>query len=234
MRKYVLFMVSAWLLNACSHADGDADAAVKERARQFAEAYFNYDFISARSLATPESEKWLRFAASNVTQEDVDLINATSKSTSIAVTDCHRLDDTTTCVRVIVYNAVLKDTIGRPAHVASEADFALTLVNREGTYLVRMEGLPSQRALSVAKKKTVFFNLVSIYPETRFVHRIATMLRNGNEQPRGDDRCNHLCTCNRYMSCGDVHRRMSVHFPTETLEHGYKRYPVFHALNQSR
>lgn len=143
MRKYVLFMVSAWLLNACSHADGDADAAVKERARQFAEAYFNYDFAGARRFVTPESEKWLRFAASNVTQEDVDLVNAVSpESVEMVATACQHEDDSTARVMVIVYNAVLKDSLGQPAHVAEEAEFTLTLVSRDGGYLVRMEGLP--------------------------------------------------------------------------------------------
>ena len=155
MRKYVLFGVAAWLLNACSPSETDLNAAAKEQAQQFAEAYFNYDFDQARRFVTPESEKWLRFAASNVTQEDVDLINATSDQVSVAATDCQYQDDSTTCVRVIVYNAVLKGSLGRPAHTASEAEFVLTLVNRDGAYLVKLEGLPrneSQRALSVAKK----------------------------------------------------------------------------------
>ena len=155
MRKYVLFIAALCFLTACSHSETDSDAVVKEQAEKFAEAYFNYDFGKAHRFVTPESGKWLRFAASNVTQEDIDLINATSDQVSVTATDCQYQDDSTTCVRVIVYNAVLKGGFGRPAHTASEAEFVLTLVNRGGAYLVKMEGLPrneSQRALSVAKK----------------------------------------------------------------------------------
>ena len=142
MRKYVLFVAALCFLTACSHTETDSDATVKEQAEKFAEAYFNYDFGKAHRFATPESKKWLRFAASNVTQEDIDLINATSNKISVVATDCHHQDDSTTCVRVIVYNAVLKDDLGRPAHTATEAEFVLTLVNREGDYLVKMDGLP--------------------------------------------------------------------------------------------
>ena len=142
MRKYLLFMVAIMLLNACSQSAADPDAAVKAQAQRFAEAYFNYDFDKACRFVTPESEKWLRFAASNVTQEDVDMINATSAEVSVAVTDCQHQSDSVACVRVIVYNAVLKNNLEQPAYVADEADFALTLVNRAGDYLIKLESLP--------------------------------------------------------------------------------------------
>ena len=142
MRKYVLFVVAAWLLNACSHAEIDADAAAKEQAQKFAEAYFNYDFVKARQFVTSDSEKWLRFAASNVVQEDVDLLNAIQKSASVEVTDCDYQNDSVAHVTLAVYNVVLKDSIGQPAYMAGEAEFALSLVKRNGDYQVRMEGLP--------------------------------------------------------------------------------------------
>ena len=139
MKKFVFFVAALWLLNACSLNAVDPDAEVKEQACEFAEAYFNYDFIKARRFVTPESEKWLRFAASNVTQEDVALMNATSRTVSIAATDCYHQNDSTVCVMATVYNAVMKDSIGQPAHVAEAAKFTLTLVRRGDKYQVRME-----------------------------------------------------------------------------------------------
>ena len=134
--------MAAWLLSACNHGEVDSDAALKKQAEDFAVAYFNYDYTKARQFVTPESEKWLRFAASNVTQEDIDLINAASETVAVAATDCCHQNDSMVCVRVIVYNAVLKDSLERSAHTASEAEFVLTLVNRDRAYLVKMEGLP--------------------------------------------------------------------------------------------
>ena len=142
MRKSVLFIAVLWLLNACGFGVGAPDADVKEQAQEFAEAYFNYDFITACRFATSESEKWLRYAASNVTQEDVDLINANSERASAEVTACHRQNDSIAHVMVMVHHAMLKDSIGHPVYVADEIEFALTLVRRDGNYLVRMEGLP--------------------------------------------------------------------------------------------
>ena len=142
MKIYSLLIAAAWLLNACDGAETEPDAGIKEQARKFAEAYFNYDFATASHLATPESEKWLRFAASNVTQEDIDVINGTPEAATAEVTKCCHLDDSTARVVVTVSGVVLKDSIGQPAHVASEAEFALTLVRRNDDYIVRMEGLP--------------------------------------------------------------------------------------------
>ena len=142
MRRCVLFVMTLWLLNACGYIGADPDGTIREQAQRFAEAYFSCNYAEACRLATPESEKWLRFAASNVTQEDVDFINAASETVSAAVTECYHENDSTARVVVTVYNGVLKDSLARPAYVAADAWFTLTLVNREGTYLVRMEGLP--------------------------------------------------------------------------------------------
>ena len=138
MRKFVLFIAALWLLNACGLNATDPDADVKEQACKFAEAYFNYDFVKARRFVTPESEKWLRFAASIVTQEDVDLINATSETVSVSVTDCYHQNDSTARVTMTVYNAVVKDSLERPARMASETEVALMLVRRGDEYRVKM------------------------------------------------------------------------------------------------
>ena len=145
MRKGILFVIIVCLLNACRPTADNSDIAIREQAQKFAEAYFAYDFIRAARFATPESEKWLRFAASNVTQEEIDLINATSKTADIEVTNCYPQNDSTTLVMMTVFNAILKDTLGHPAHMANEADFALTLVKRNGDYQVKMEGLPRNK-----------------------------------------------------------------------------------------
>ena len=139
MKKSVSFVAALWLLNACAPGAADPDADVKEQACKFAEAYFGYDFVKARLFVTPESEKWLRFAASNVTQEDVDLLNATSEAVSVAATDCCHQNDSTARVMVTVCNAVVKDSLERPARVAGEAEFALMLVRRGDEYRVKME-----------------------------------------------------------------------------------------------
>ena len=62
------------LFIGCYETEKDPDAKVLSNVTAFAEAYFNYDFEKAKRMVTPESEKWLRFIASNITQEDIDLV----------------------------------------------------------------------------------------------------------------------------------------------------------------
>ena len=62
---------------ATSCADGAADKeekAAEAAAEAFASCYFNYDFAGARPYCTESSLKWLSFAASNVTQTDLDVL----------------------------------------------------------------------------------------------------------------------------------------------------------------
>ena len=46
---------------------------LEERADSFSTAFFNYQFKEAMKHVDEESEKWLQYVATNVTQEDVDI-----------------------------------------------------------------------------------------------------------------------------------------------------------------
>ena len=142
MKNLVLLIFCICFLASCEEKDQDPHAKARQRVSAFAEAYFNYDFGSALKLVTPESEKWLRFAASNMTQEDIDLLNAQQAAASVSVEDCASLNDSTTATTLRVTNFMVKDSIGRAGHIVDEALFRLLLVNRDGKYYVRMDGLP--------------------------------------------------------------------------------------------
>ena len=71
--KKLLIMALTLSMTACSMIQSDDDKAT-EIAVQWGEAYFNCDFHAAEKLSTPESLRWLQFAASNTTQEDLDLL----------------------------------------------------------------------------------------------------------------------------------------------------------------
>lgn len=142
MKKCLVFIASMLLLNSCSDADSNNHEELVECAETFAAAYFNLDYQKASELVTTESVKWLNYAASNVTQEDVDLYNAQSESAQVSVNDVTSIDDTTSIVAVTVGAFLQKDSITRPSHMVEEASFDLTVVRRGKQYLVKMEGLP--------------------------------------------------------------------------------------------
>ena len=142
MKNLVLLIFCACFLACCEEKNQDPHAKARQRVSAFAEAYFNYEFGSALRLVTPESEKWLHFAASNITQEDIDLLNAQQTAASVSVEDCAFVNDSTTAATVRVTNFMVKDSIGQAGHIVDEALFKLMLVNRDGKYYVRMDGLP--------------------------------------------------------------------------------------------
>ena len=135
-------MVCLCALTGCYDNEADPNAEIKECVIDFAEAYFNYEFMEARERVTPESEKWLRFAASNMTQEDIDMLNAKSVPATTAVNDITTVDDTTAIAVVEVKDFLQKDSIGKAGSIVDEATFALTVIKRNKKYFVRMEGLP--------------------------------------------------------------------------------------------
>ena len=142
MRKNVFLMVCLYALSGCIDNEADPNAKIKECAIDFAEAYFNYDFKKAQRWVTPESVKWLQFAASNVSQEDIDLINEQEDEATVEVAEFEYVNDSVSVVTVEVQSFLQKDSIGKAGSMTDQATFRLTVVERDGKPRVRMEGLP--------------------------------------------------------------------------------------------
>ena len=76
--KKLLIWALALSLTACSMLRDDDQATAV--AVEWGEAFFNCDYHAAEALCTPESRRWLQFAASNTTQHDLDMLKATGCS----------------------------------------------------------------------------------------------------------------------------------------------------------
>ncbi len=142
MKRLVLFALGLLLCIGCEQTEKDLDAKVLEHVAAFAEAYFNYDFEKARKMVTPDSEKWLKFAASNVTQEDVDLLNAQEGVATVVAEDYERLNDSALVVTLTVRDFLTKDSLGATGRIEAEGEFRIIAIRHDKSFLVRMEGLP--------------------------------------------------------------------------------------------
>ena len=140
MKKTILQLIAALLLVTCSPGRSNTDEQAQETAAEFAEAYFNYDFQTAGNYTTPESRKWLSYAASNVTQAIVDLYNAQEVRATADIADFYWANDTTAIVNIIVNHYITNDSIGASPRIAEEGSFSLTIVRRDDKMLVRMGG----------------------------------------------------------------------------------------------
>ncbi len=138
MRQLILLM-AAVMMAGCSQNSGGNGAAM-EVAANWADAYFNCDFHEAAEYATPESGKWLRFAASNTTEQDLQTIEG--KATATADDYFTVANDTLRVVTLHVSNFLKPSAVGSQAQLQEEGTFLVTVVKRDGRWKVRMEGLP--------------------------------------------------------------------------------------------
>ena len=119
----------------------DGDGAAREVARDWADAGFNCDYQDALDYVTPESEKYLRFAASNTTEHDLELLR--ERPAEIAVLDDFtEANDTLRVVTLQVRNLLSADITAKEPQLIESGTFLVTVVRRDGKWRVRMEGLP--------------------------------------------------------------------------------------------
>ena len=138
--KKTLVLALSLLLAACDMIQNDDNEATST-AVQWGEAFFNCDYHAAEALCTPESRRWLQFAASNTTQQDLDLLK--QHAAQIEATDFFpEANDTLRVVELVVRNSVKPTVAGEEPSQVDEALFHTTVVKRNGYWLVRMASLP--------------------------------------------------------------------------------------------
>ncbi|MDD7258427.1 MAG: hypothetical protein PUH24_09220 [Prevotellaceae bacterium] len=142
MKNHWYFLLLAFMLASCSSKNDDDNAQLAEMADSFAANYFSYDFSGALRFCTEESAKWLHYAASNVTQEDIDVLKGLEAKADITIGSIYILDDSTAAIEMAVSHFLEMDSIGKAGKMVDEATFSINAVKRNGKWKIRMEGLP--------------------------------------------------------------------------------------------
>ena len=144
--KKTLVLALSLLLAACDMIQNDDNEATST-AVQWGEAFFNCDYHAAEALCTPESRRWLQFAASNTTQQDLDLLK--QHAAQVEATDFFpEANDTLRVVELVVCNSVKPTVAGEEPSQIDKAVFHTTVVKRNGSWLVRMASLPQSEKQS--------------------------------------------------------------------------------------
>ncbi|WP_237072261.1 MULTISPECIES: hypothetical protein [Prevotella] len=126
---------------SCNHP-GSEDS-LTENADSFSCYYFNWQYQKALRYVTPESEKWLRFEASQVHQVDVDMLKSKDEGAACEIGEVTYLnDDSLATVKVDVKNYLAKDTIGADSHIVEKATFVLNMVYKNDKWLVKLNSIP--------------------------------------------------------------------------------------------
>lgn len=131
----------ATLLFSCNMPSSVNPSNAEDVAEAFAENYFNLRYKNSAKYCTQESEKWISFAASQITREDIELLHGLEEEASVEVSDVSG-DDTECHATIKVTNYFEADTIGKKGHVVNEGLFDILLVKEGKAWKVRMEGLP--------------------------------------------------------------------------------------------
>lgn len=143
LMRYLYALLLLAIIAGCDFDSNDGSVQSDECALQWAEAFFNYNFKRAAKLTTPESQKWLRYAASNMTEEDLDVIRQQDEPAEVTLVSIDEVDDTTWQAVVEVDHLVMPDTIGHPVKPYGQPkQFSLSIVRRNKRMFVHMNGLP--------------------------------------------------------------------------------------------
>ena len=138
--KKLLILAMVLSLTACNLTNRE-DTLATDVAVQWGEAFFNCDYHAAQALSTPESRRWLQFAASNTTQQDLDLLK--QHAAEVEATDYFpAANDTLRVVQLVVRNSLSPAVNGGAPLQVDEALFSVTVVKRNNQWLVRMASLP--------------------------------------------------------------------------------------------
>jgi hypothetical protein len=138
--KKLLILAMVLSLTACNLTNRE-DTLATDVAVQWGEAFFNCDYHAAQALSTPESRRWLQFAASNTTQQDLDLLK--QHAAEVEATDYFpAANDTLRVVQLVVRNSLSPAANGGAPLQVDEALFSVTVVKRNDQWLVRMASLP--------------------------------------------------------------------------------------------
>lgn len=138
----VAITTSLYTLTGCQAHEGSEEQ-LENNLDSFATYYYNWQFPKAIKFCTASSEPWLKYAASNVHEADVELLRNKAEDATVEINDIDFSDDgANATVSITVYNFLQMDTIGQEAHLVEEADFHLPMSIENGVWKIRMVNLP--------------------------------------------------------------------------------------------
>ncbi|MGM9700110.1 MAG: hypothetical protein ACI3YX_01640 [Prevotella sp.] len=134
-------MACTMLLMGCGHEK--TEDTIGMSADSFATMYFNWKLAEALPHCTGESQRWIRYAASQVCEADVDTLRSKDLPATVECTGVsYQEGDSTATAQIVVRHFWEMDQAGMGGRMVDEAPFTLRMVQQAGRWLVRMEGLP--------------------------------------------------------------------------------------------
>ena len=138
MKLLLLFMAAILMAGCNTGKDGDQQAI--EAAEKWADAYFNCDFKDAGNYVTQESQKWLLYAASNTTEQELKLLQDAGGAYAKASDWFEEANDTMRLITLTVTNFLTAQQ--QTPTLTKEGTVKVVVIKRGNSWQVRMAGLP--------------------------------------------------------------------------------------------
>lgn len=131
-------------ISVASCSGNNDEEEIENNACRFAEYYFNCLYKDAMEMCTPESAKWLSYAASNISQEDIDILNSQKDDATCESTDLTMENDSTAEVTIKVKNFLMMDSIGVPSKMRDSALYSIVMRKRDGQWKAHLCCMPQE------------------------------------------------------------------------------------------
>lgn len=111
-------------------------------ADSFAQSFFRWQFQKSSSYCDAASQRWLRYIASQVTQDDVDSLKAMESDVKCSLGGFSLENDSVASIEVHVSNYYRMDSLDKVTLVKDESEYKFQMVRTNGLWLVRLQGFP--------------------------------------------------------------------------------------------
>lgn len=139
--KFYLILVLPFFCSCSDYSGAKDNDEIISVIDSFACYYFNLDIPSSVKFCTEESGKWLRFYASNIRQEDLDIMAKQNEKASFDIEDVVFLNDTSSMVVCNIFNYPDIESLEAPPVIIEHGVCRIPLVKRDSRWKVKMEGL---------------------------------------------------------------------------------------------
>ena len=132
MRKYIyavilLFVITINLTSSCQRISNSNDITIV--ADSFATNFYNWRLEKALKYCTAESKTQISFLASNISEEDIELINQRNEDASIEITNTGMLEEGIKArISMKIYNSFKMKDINSDVQLYKERDVTINLI----------------------------------------------------------------------------------------------------------
>ena len=131
--RYLFSLIMLFILTCCTLSSKEKD--LKQTAESFAFNLYSWQLDHVMNQCTPSSKKAIQFLASNLSEQDVELIQAQEAFPEVEVSfDNPQKEDTLVTIYIKVQGALLMKQLGKPLQPTDNAYFSVNMIYRNNEW----------------------------------------------------------------------------------------------------